>query len=442
MELKLNKNKVNICFIITCIISAISIALFFIRTTANLQPIWTFNIGVDILGIFICLALLFSCMKDKKNYDITTDIFVKLLVSNALALFFDECCWLVNENPSLIFFNKLANVLYYSNAPIFTYLFWQYVSKAMDMESRTMRFANSLLNILLFPTLLLCWSNLFYPLYFNVDDQGVYRRLDNFSYAYIYIVIATIAIVIGLIRSKAPARQRWIAFTFVAIPLVNQICTGPFYGISTQYASTLVSIVIIYGVLFADRGKSLAATEKELSLATRIQSDMLPNIFPAFPDRKEFDIYATMNPAKEVGGDFYDFFLIDDDHLAMVIADVSGKGIPAALFMMVSKILVQNYTMTGLSPKEILRLTNEQICANNREEMFVTIWLGILDLTSGKLTAANAGHEFPMLKSPNGDFEMIKDQHSFVVGGMENVKYKEYELLLEKGSKLFLYTDG
>ncbi|MBR0284090.1 MAG: SpoIIE family protein phosphatase, partial [Selenomonadaceae bacterium] len=157
----------------------------------------------------------------------------------------------------------------------------------------------------------------------------------------------------------------------------------------------------------------------ELHLATQIQADMLPHIYPAFPERSEFDVYATMTPAKEVGGDFYDFFLVDDSHLALVMADVSGKGVPAALFMMVSKILVQNSAMTGKSPSEVLRQVNEQICANNREEMFVTVWLGILDLTSGKITAANAGHEYPALKASDGSFELIKDKHGFVVGGME-----------------------
>ncbi len=180
----------------------------------------------------------------------------------------------------------------------------------------------------------------------------------------------------------------------------------------------------------------------ELSLATRIQADMLPNIFPAFPERGEFDIYASMDPAKEVGGDFYDFFLVDDDHLCMVIADVSGKGVPAALFMMASKIILANNAKMGKSPAQILTDTNAAICANNREEMFVTTWLGILELSTGNLTAANAGHEYPALKMPDGAFEMFKDKHGFVIGGMDGVKYREYSLRLTPGARLFLYTDG
>lgn len=180
----------------------------------------------------------------------------------------------------------------------------------------------------------------------------------------------------------------------------------------------------------------------ELALATRIQADMLPNIFPAFPERSEFDVYASMDPAKEVGGDFYDFFLVDDDHLCIVIADVSGKGVPAALFMMATKIILANNAKMGKSPAQILKDANAAICQNNREEMFVTVWLGILEISTGKLTAANAGHEFPALKRADGIFDLVKDRHGFVLGGMDGMKYKEYELQMEPGAKLFLYTDG
>ncbi len=180
----------------------------------------------------------------------------------------------------------------------------------------------------------------------------------------------------------------------------------------------------------------------ELELATKIQADMLPNIFPPFPDRSEIDIYAAMTPAKEVGGDFYDFFLLDDDHLGLVMADVSGKGVPAALFMMMSKILVSNYAAMSGSPAKVLEQVNAQICKNNDEEMFVTVWFGVLEISSGKITAANAGHEYPIIKKSDGSFELFKDKHGFVIGGMDGMRYKEYELTLEKGGTLFLYTDG
>ena len=180
----------------------------------------------------------------------------------------------------------------------------------------------------------------------------------------------------------------------------------------------------------------------ELELASSIQMDMLPCIFPPFPDRREFDIYASMKPAKEVGGDFYDFFLIDQDHLGLVIADVSGKGIPAALFMMMVKIMVQNCVLAGLGPQQALEQVNQLISGKNKESMFVTVWLGILDIPSGRLVAVNAGHEYPILKKPDGCYELYKDRHGMAVGMMEGIRYREYELQLEPESRVFVYSDG
>lgn len=180
----------------------------------------------------------------------------------------------------------------------------------------------------------------------------------------------------------------------------------------------------------------------ELGVATHIQASMLPCIFPAFPDRPEIDIYASMRPAKEVGGDFYDFFFVDNDHLAMVMADVSGKGVPAALFMVIAKTLLKNVAQAGLSPKAVLEKVNNQLCVGNEAEMFVTVWLGVLEISTGIMLCANAGHEYPVLKRADGAYELVKDKHGFVLAGMEGSCYKEYELKLNYGDKLFLYTDG
>ena len=179
----------------------------------------------------------------------------------------------------------------------------------------------------------------------------------------------------------------------------------------------------------------------ELDMAGKIQASMLPDRFPAFPDRCEFDLYATMDPAREVGGDFYDFFLIDEDHLGLLIADVSGKGVPAALFMMIAKVILQSCAMLGRSPGEILTKTNEALCSSNKTQMFVTVWMGILEISTGTITAANAGHEYPAL-SQDGPFALLKDRHGFVVGGMDGTQYQEYEIRMKPGDRLFLYTDG
>ena len=180
----------------------------------------------------------------------------------------------------------------------------------------------------------------------------------------------------------------------------------------------------------------------ELNVATKIQADMLPGVFPAFPDRKEFDLYASMDPAKEVGGDFYDFFLIDDDHIGLVIADVSGKGVPAALFMVIAKTLIKNRALMGGSPSEVLAYANDQLGEGNEAELFVTVWFAIIEISTGKGIAANAGHEHPALRKKDGTFELIKYRHSPAVATMPGINFREHEFKLDPGDSLYVYTDG
>lgn len=180
----------------------------------------------------------------------------------------------------------------------------------------------------------------------------------------------------------------------------------------------------------------------ELSIATQIQANMLPGIFPAFPDKTEFDIYATMNPAKEVGGDFYDFFMVDDRHLAVVMADVSGKGVPAALFMVIGKTLIKDHTQPGRDLGDVFTEVNDLLCESNSEGLFITAFEGVLDLVSGEFTFVNAGHEIPFICKKDGSYEPYKIRAGFVLAGMEGIRYKCGTMQLSPGDRLFQYTDG
>ena len=225
-----------------------------------------------------------------------------------------------------------------------------------------------------------------------------------------------------------------------------------FYKISNILVTLMLLGILLLGFILYRAAKNFLSLEKldnekqrmenELNIAHGIQMGMVPNVFPPFPERKEFYLHAYVDPAREVGGDFYDYFFIDDDHLCLVIADVSGKGVPAALFMMAAKIILKSSAMQGKSPAEILTATNRAICENNPQDMFVTVWLGVLELSTGNLTAVNAGHEYPAVKRADGRFEVIKTKHGLFIGGMDDVTYKEYELDLKPGDKIFVYTDG
>ena len=185
-----------------------------------------------------------------------------------------------------------------------------------------------------------------------------------------------------------------------------------------------------------------ARIDDELRFAKEIQYSALPTDFDPFPENDTIELFACMDTAKEVGGDFYDFFPVDCDHLALVIADVSGKGIPAALFMMKCKTLIKSLTESGLSPAEVLTLANKELSEGNDGKMFVTVWLGVLDKKTGKMVCSNAGHEYPVIKRKNGEFALFKEKHGFVLAGMDDTIYKQYEISLAPDDCLFLYTDG
>ena len=252
--------------------------------------------------------------------------------------------------------------------------------------------------------------------------------------AFLYMEVLPAGLSAGALAAMSPV---------LAINLYRAgFVTHPLWGTAGVGAVYILAMAAHY--VRAVRERQALALEKErtraeLALAGRIQVSALPK---DYPDRPEFDLAASMFPAKGVGGDFYDFFMIDEDHLGLVIADVSGKGVPAALFMMVSSALIRHSSTGEYSPAKILHAANEQICARNPEEMFVTVWLGILEISTGKLTAANAGHEYPMLKKAGKQFEMLKDRHGLVIGAMSSARYRDYELQLEPGEKLLVYTDG
>ncbi len=197
--------------------------------------------------------------------------------------------------------------------------------------------------------------------------------------------------------------------------------------------------------LLIKQGEAARETERistELNVAHHIQTSMLPSTFPAFPGHDEFDIFANMAPAKEVGGDFYDFYLIDEENLTFLIADVSGKGIPAAMFMMQSKTILKSLAESGMGVEQVFTLANKKLCEGNDANMFVTAWMGILNTATGMVTFANAGHNPPLVKHADGTFEYLKTHAGFVLAGMEGIRYRKNELQLEPGDIIYLYTDG
>ena len=444
ITLFLNKRKwiMIVLFVLMCVYFVFSIVAIELRGFENLNSAFAFSIGGELCAMAIAIMMTVSILPTYKRQSGYIRIFVTLLSVGCFCLFLDTIQMLIDGREHLAIFNKITAILVFDAEILFIFFFWLYIQYALDLGGKVYQIINIVVAILFIVFLLLPWVNMFYPIYFQIGEDGSYSRVTTFWIHRSYIAAVALVVFASLFVSKVSKRNKIIILIFMSIPLITLGAGGFRYGVSILYSSMMVSLVLIYAFLFSDNEKHLYSTNKELGIATNIQKHMLPTIFPAFPERKEFDIYASMTPAKEVGGDFYDFFLIDDTHLGLVMADVSDKGVPAALFMMASKIMVQNYSMICESPSKILESVNNQICSNNQEDMFVTVWLGILDLETGILRASNAGHEKPVIMNKNGEFELYKDEGGFVVGWYKGTKYKEYELKLEKGSKVFLYTDG
>lgn len=287
---------------------------------------------------------------------------------------------------------------------------------------------------------------------------------------YIFIHVFWIVVIYALYRKYLLKHLKSILDTpdgnmdtFVKVPLIScvtfgiSLALGDAFGLSSSselflnrgyWVLVMGSLVLVYVLMYWSIFRAITLstqsmkTKAELDVASKIQASVLPRTFPAFPEREEFDIYAMMEPAKEVGGDFYDFFLLDDGHLAVVIADVSGKGVPAALFMMSARTMIKNQCAVVMDAGKVLSIVNNQLAENNEEGMFVTTFLAILNLKTGELQCGNAGHNPPYIVRADGTVEPLKMRAGFVLAGMEGIRYRNHTVQLNKKDKLLLYTDG
>ena len=403
----------------------------------RLEP-YLFDAGIDALGGLACAALFFGTMHQESAGARPFRILIILISSGFLVNILMYFVIGVPEYKTYIFTLALISKLI---DLVMIYFFYRYISASLGFKGKLARWADKAFPVLVALELLVLLSNIIKPTTFYIDAAGEYQDTSAIWAEDIYLYIALLIATVLIIRSESPRNQKVVAFLFILLPIGIYMFLGGTFGNAAQYGMSLMSLIIMYCVIFNYNSGKLASTQTELNMATDIQASMLPSIFPAFPARTEFDLYASMDPAKEVGGDFYDFFMIDDDHLGIVIADVSGKGVPAALFMMISKTIIKNYATLGIDAAEVLTRANDALCAQNTTKMFVTVWIGILEISTGKMNCSSAGHEYPAI-CHDGKFELFKDKHGLVLGAMEESIYKGYEIQLEKGDKLFVYTDG
>ena len=437
-----NKKVIYACLYFMLFISVAGFSFQFIRGFDGMQPDWTLSTGIEMIGIAICSVLCYSCVQSMESVEDHVAVFIPQLIVCALALFFDEMAWLVQGLPEYHFINALVNALLHIMYHALGLLFFLYIQKNLNYKSLLTEITNNLFVFAFYIFTILNILDIFFPIFFKVDSKGVYARASLYEWKSSIYVIIIPAYIEMMIKSKANLKTKVISNTLVVFPVLAEIVTRFHFGISLKPAAILVAIVLNFGVLISEREKKFAVTKNELGIASKIQTSLLPNIFPAFPDRTDFDIYAVTIPAKEVGGDFYDFFMVDDTHFAILMADVSDKGIGAALFMTIAKIIIKTRAQMGGSPAEIIEYADKRINEKNEAGLFVTVWFAIIDLETGHVECCNAGHDYPAFMLGNTEYKIEKDIHGMPVAFMRDMTFPEYSFELNDGDRIFLYTDG
>lgn len=437
---KINSSRIFLGSLFTLLSAAGSFALswilFFDKEFVIRIGEYLFDCGIDVMGTFVCAALYFGSMRQEGEgasafRTLTTLVSASFLV-NALMSF----TGLALDQKAVHF--ALVITSYLLDAVII-YLFYRYVRITLDFKGKLVRFADKAIPIMMVLQMLISLANIFYPLTFWIDENVQYHLTGIYAIEDVYLLATLLVTTVLIVRSKSPRNQKAAALTFVFLPLISYFMNYGEFGNASNYGMMLMSLIVMYCVIFNYNSSKLISTQAELNMATGIQTGMLPS---APPSGKAFELHASMNTAKEVGGDFYDCFMIDPDRLCIVIADVSGKGMPAALFMMRGTTVIKDHALISNSTSEILTAANARLCENNDEEMFITAWIGILDTRTMTLQYTNAGHNYPILLRKDKPCEPLQEVHGLFLAGLDFTQYRQSEMKLEPGDRLLLYTDG
>ena len=411
-----------------------------------------------ICAVITLFVFFTNAMRPRRRY-----VLFSLELSATLVLIFDRIAYLFRGNASAAgwWAVRIANFAVFFLSIALVFFFNLYISDLFTHEGglKTAPKRLRVTNWVLLVAFLFLVVSQFTVLYYTFDEMNVYHRAKYQPLCYIFPFIAIFLHLSVIIQyyKRLTRLLRFPILLFTLIPIFATVVQVFFYGFSLSNLAIIGMAVLLYVFALIDLNETVKkendelmklTAEKEriaaeLSVAAKIQSDMLNKTYPPFPSRDDFDLFASMSSAKEVGGDLYDYLLLDDDHLMMMVGDVSGKGVGAALFMAKCKVLLDFYSLMGVPPAEMFERANNHLCKGNDSGLFVTCWLGIFCFSTRELRFVNAGHPFPVVfKKDSGSFEFLKEKPGFILGGMENVKYKEYSITLEKGERIFIYTDG
>ena len=411
-------------------------------------------------SLFSSLLLLFLLIDSIVVYKMSFKDKISLILISTIALsIFDGIWHFVDGNPSQIFLNYLCAYVYAFCLVFGTSMLCLFSLERFRLENRFQKWKVLLFAVPNVLTALACVTNPWTKFIYSIDEKGDIQYLTGFDYfvvplCLIYCFAAILLALYHVIanrkknRPKAFYARNLLIFALLSVGVEcvqayvlevdeNYLVTSLSWAIGLLFFTTRVNTD-----RFVRNREKMAAVESDLQLAANIQLGALPTVVHALPRHSDISVYATMQAAKEVGGDFYDFFEIDESHIGFVIADVSGKGVPAALFMMTVKTMIRDHATMKSSTAQIFTDVNKLLCENNPEEMFATAWIGILDTKTRVMKCTNAGHNAPVFAKKNGEFEFLNQRHGVFLAGFDFTQYKESEIHFESGDCLFIYTDG
>ncbi|MDO4182182.1 MAG: SpoIIE family protein phosphatase [Coriobacteriia bacterium] len=428
---------VGMAVMVLCVVVGTVLTLAFLDSPDD--PYVLLTMGLDLFGMFICVALFAGALMDQANLLANGKWFLALMVCTCTVLLFDLGAWVFDESATFRDLNIAANTLLFLGGISVSFLCWHFAVESLEMKLTDVLVPTMALDLLALVEVILILANVATGAFFTVDANGTYEHGPLYFLIVLYALIIFVAIVVLAVKANASLKRKVSLIAYFAVPSFLAIATYSAETLSIVYSSLTISLLVIFCGIFADRGRESHQAEADMQFAATIQDSALSKRFPQDP---RFSLFASMHPARDVGGDFYDFFMVDDDTLAVVMADVSGKGTPAALFMMQAKSLLRSYVEGGRNLGDAITAVNNRLCDGNEMSMFVTAWVGLINVCTGEVTYVNAGHTPPAVCPAGGSFEVRKTPASLVLGGMEDIPYRECTLQLQAGDTLYLYTDG
>ena len=412
------------------------------------------------LSLFSILLLLFLLYNNIALYKISIKDKLSIVLVATIVLSIFEWIWhYVDGNVNL-------RALNYACADVYAVglIFAVSMFALFSLECFKLKLSSKRMYALFFAvppalTTLLCVTTPWTGLVYSIDDSGKIQYMEMFDYflapvCFLYMGSSILFAIYYAVKHRKEKKGKVVyarnLLIFAVVTVGLQTLQDYILEIDENYLITSLSWAIGFVFFttyvntdrFVKSRERISAVESDLAVATNIQLGALPAVENALPNHLDISVFASMSTAKEVGGDFYDFFEIDDSHVCFVIADVSGKGVPAALFMMVVKTMIRDHAFMKLSTAEIFNDVNRLLCENNSEEMFATAWIGILDTKTRIMKCTNAGHNAVCFAKKDGNFEFLRQRHGVFLAGFDFTQYKEAEIQFESGDCLFLYTDG